>query len=61
MAILFLLNAVIMLLIGALKPRETDYVQAYTEQVDIQPYKHVQAVGIAICLVVIAIYVAFAK
>ncbi|PCE63161.1 solute:sodium symporter family transporter [Sediminicola luteus] len=61
MALLFLLNAGIMLLIGALKPRETDYVQAYTEQVDIQPYKHVKAVGIAICLVVIAIYVAFAK
>ena len=35
MAILFLFNIGIMLLIGKLQPREVAYEQAYTEQVDI--------------------------
>ena len=60
MAILFLLNIGIMLLIGKLKPREEAYVQEYTEQVDITPWKHLKVAGLAICAVVIAVYVYFA-
>jgi len=60
MAILFTLNIIIMLIIGKLKPRETDFVQEYTQQVDIQPWKYVKQVGVAICIVVIGVYVYFA-
>ncbi|AOW21542.1 solute:sodium symporter family transporter [Urechidicola croceus] len=61
MALLFILNIVIMLIIGKLYPRKEAYVLEYTEQVDIKPWKHVKAVGIAICIIVIAIYIYFAK
>lgn len=60
MAILFVLNVVIMLVIGKIKPRETPFVQEYTKQVDIKPWKHVKTAGIAICVIVIAIYAYFA-
>jgi SSS family solute:Na+ symporter len=60
MAILFVANVLIMLIIGKIKPRETDYVQAYTKQVDITPWKIVYPVGAAIVVVVIGIYAYFA-
>lgn len=60
MAILFVLNILIMLGIGLMKPREVPYEQKYTEQVDISPYKYVKQVGIGICVVVIGIYIYFA-
>ena len=60
MAILFLLNIVIMLVIGKIKPREEDYVQKYTKQVDITPWKYAVQVGVAICIVVIGVYYYFA-
>ena len=60
MAILFLLNVGIMLLIGKLKPRKEPYIQEYTEQVDITPWKYVKQTGIAICIIVIGIYIYFA-
>jgi solute:Na+ symporter, SSS family len=60
MAILFLLNVLIMLVIGKIKPRKEPFVQEYTKQVDITPWKHVKSVGIAICLLVIAVYAYFA-
>ncbi|MDT0553428.1 solute:sodium symporter family transporter [Urechidicola vernalis] len=60
MAILFVLNVVIMLVIGKLKPRETDFVQEYTEQVDITPWKYVKQVGAIITIIVIGVYVYFA-
>lgn len=61
MAILFLLNVGIMLVIGKFYPRETPYVQEYTKQVSIEPYKYVKQVGIAVCVIVIVIYIYFAK
>ncbi|QWX83212.1 solute:sodium symporter family transporter [Cellulophaga sp. HaHaR_3_176] len=61
MAILFVLNIVIMLIIGAVAPRKEAYELKYTEQVSIEPYKYVNQVGIAICAIVIAIYIYFAK
>jgi SSS family solute:Na+ symporter len=60
MAILFVLNIVIMLIIGKIKPRETDFVQEYTQQVDIKPWKHVKLAGVIICAIVIGIYAYFA-
>jgi len=61
MALLFLLNAGIMLLIGYFKPRKEAFALTYTEQVSIAPYKYVKQVGIVICLIVAGIYIYFAK
>ncbi|MGY6648801.1 solute:sodium symporter family transporter [Wenyingzhuangia sp. IMCC45574] len=58
-AILFVLNTIIMLVIGKLKPREEDFVQQYTEQVDITPWKLLKPVGIVITVIVIATYLYF--
>ncbi len=60
MAILFVLNITIMLIIGKIKPREIAYTEHYTEQVDITPWKYVKQVSIAICVIVISVYIYFA-
>jgi len=60
MAILFVLNVLIMLLIGRYQPRKEAYSQVYTKQVDITPWKHVNNVGIVICMIVLGIYIYFA-
>ena len=60
MAILFILNVVIMLIIGKIKPREEPFVQQYTKQVDIKPWKYVKHASVVICLIVIGVYVYFA-
>ena len=59
MAILFLFNIVLMLLIGKLKQREEAYEQKYTEQVDITPWKPVKVMGIIITVIVISTYFIF--
>lgn len=59
MAILFVLNIMIMLVIGKIKPRGEDYVQEYTKQVDIQPWRFVRPFGVLICLIVVFVYVYF--
>lgn len=59
MAILFVLNTAIMLLIGKFYPRKEAYVQQYTEQVAITPWKHVKTTGILVVLIVVAIYIYF--
>ncbi|MDX6746954.1 solute:sodium symporter family transporter [Polaribacter sp. PL03] len=61
MAILFVLNVIIMLVIGKLKPRATAYEQVYTNQVDIKPWKYLKVTGIAVCAIVIGIYIYFAQ
>jgi len=58
-AITFVLTVILMLVIAKMKPRATDYVQQYTEEVDITTWKYVRPVGIAITLVVISTYVIF--
>ena len=60
MAIIFILNVVIMLIIGKIKPREEPFVQQYTKQVDITPWKYVKHASVVICLIVIGVYVYFA-
>ena len=59
MAILFVLNIVIMLVIGKLKPRKTAFTLPYTKQVDITPWKYVKLAGIIICIIVIYSYLHF--
>ncbi|MBQ4913750.1 solute:sodium symporter family transporter [Maribacter sp. MMG018] len=61
MAILFVMNCIIMLVIGKFYPRKEAFELKYTEQVDISPYKYVKEVGIAIVLIVVGIYIYFAK
>lgn len=60
MAILFVMNVLIMLLIGKLKPRDTAFTLEYTNDVSIVPYKYVKQVGFAIAFTVVAIYIYFA-
>ena len=60
MAILFILNIVIMLIIGKIKPREEPFVQQYTKQVDITPWKYINHASVIICIIVIGVYVYFA-
>lgn len=59
MAILFVLNVTIMLVIGKIWPRHEPYLQEHTKQVDITPWKYVKPVGILIIAVVIGIYAYF--
>lgn len=59
MAILFILNLIIMLVIGKLRPRIEPFVIEYTNQVDITPWKHVKLVGIGICVIVVGVYIYF--
>jgi len=59
MAILFVANIIIMLIIGKLRPRETPYQLEYTKQVDVTPWKYVKQASIVVCLIVVGIYVYF--
>lgn len=59
MAILFVMNVVIMLIIGKMSPRATPFELEFTKKVDIQPYKYLIPVGATICVIVIAIYLVF--
>lgn len=59
MAILFVLNVLIMLVIGKLQPRATAYELPYTKQVDIKPWKYVGITGAIVTIIVIFTYVYF--
>ena len=61
MAILFVTNIVIMLIIGKFFPRSEPFELKYTKQVSIEPFKYVKLFGAIICILVVAIYVFFAK
>lgn len=61
MAILFLLNVGVMLLIGKWRPMAEPYRLEYTNQVEITPYKYVKQVGFVIVALVVLIYIYFAK
>ncbi|KJD34409.1 transporter [Tamlana nanhaiensis] len=57
MGILFVLTIVFMFLISSIKPRETDFEEEYTKQVDITPWKYLKPVGFAVCACVLLLYV----
>ncbi|MEM7085053.1 MAG: solute:sodium symporter family transporter [Bacteroidota bacterium] len=59
MAFLFVINVMVMLVIGKMFPRPTDYVQDYTQQVDITPWKYVKLAGLIIVIIVVSTYIYF--
>lgn len=59
MAILFIFNIAIMLIIGKLYPQKKAYIQEYTKDVDITPWRYTKLVGVGICLIVVATYIFF--
>ncbi|SHJ46616.1 solute:sodium symporter family transporter [Aquimarina spongiae] len=59
MAILFVFNVGVMLIIGKLYPRAVPFELEYTKKVDIVPWKAVKVVGVLICAIVIATYIYF--
>ena len=59
LSVLFAVDVGIMLLIGKLRPRETDYVQEDVKAVDLTPWKHLKLAS-AICIVgLIVLYAVF--
>ncbi|WGK64399.1 solute:sodium symporter family transporter [Croceiramulus getboli] len=60
MAILFVLNIIIMLVIGRFYPAAKSFELEYTRQVDINPYKYVKQVGLLIVVIVVGVYIYFA-
>jgi len=61
MAVLFVLNIIIMLTIGKFSPRKEAYVLHYSKEVDITPWKFLKPMAITICILVLSIYIYFAK
>jgi SSS family solute:Na+ symporter len=59
MAILFVLNIIIMLVIGKLYPRDTDYVPMQTDDLNITPWKYAIVAGILITILVLSTYLIF--
>lgn len=60
MAILFVMNVIIMLVIGKLNPRAVGFELPYTEEVDITPWGWVKPVSLGIVIIVVLSYVVFA-
>jgi len=60
MALIFIFNIGLMLVIGKIYPRKEAYIQQYTEQVDITQWKPVRLMGVVITLIVISTYIIFA-
>ena len=61
MGIIFIIALIIMFTVSYFKPRETDYVQEYTKQVDINNWKYLKPVGFSICAIVVLLYIYFAN
>jgi len=59
MAILFVINIIVMLLIGYFKPMKQPYIQKYSHDVDIKPWKFLYVTGGIIVLIVLSIYLYF--
>lgn len=59
MGILFVVNALIMLIVGALKPKTDAYIPVQTQEIDTIPWKYTKPVGIAIAILVISTYLIF--
>tara|TARA_R110002051_G_scaffold62859_5_gene114594 strand:- start:4398 stop:6047 length:1650 start_codon:yes stop_codon:yes gene_type:complete len=59
MGIIFGLVLIILFSVSKFFPRETNYTEEYTRQVDITPWKHLKPAGVFICIAVVAIYTYF--
>jgi NAD(P)-dependent dehydrogenase (short-subunit alcohol dehydrogenase family) len=51
---------ILMLVIGEISPRETEFQQEDVGAVDMTPWKHARAAGIVLIIVIFAIYITFA-
>ncbi|WP_040976705.1 solute:sodium symporter family transporter [Necropsobacter massiliensis] len=56
-AILFVINVVVMLIIGRIKPMETAYREEYTKQVDIHPWAYAKAVSLVVTFLSVSMYI----
>ncbi|MFC0323423.1 solute:sodium symporter family transporter [Gallibacterium melopsittaci] len=59
--LLFVANILFMLVIGRFFPRETEYQEVYTEQVDIKPWSLTKPVAVLICLASVSMYTFLAQ
>jgi SSS family solute:Na+ symporter len=59
MGILFVVNVLIMLIVGKLKPKTTPYEPKLTDEINIEPWKYTILTGIIITLLVLSTYLIF--
>ena len=59
MGILFVVNIIIMLIVGAIKPKTDVYVPTQTQAIDTTPWKYAYIVGALIVLLVLSTYLIF--
>lgn len=59
MGILFVVNVSIMLLVGKLKPKTTEYVEMVTDEIDTTPWKYAILAGAIITIMVLSTYLIF--
>ncbi len=59
MGILFVVNIIIMLIVGVIKPKTDVYVPKQTQAIDTTPWKYAWIVGILIVLLVLSTYLIF--
>ncbi len=59
MGILFVVNIIIMLVIGKLYPKKDVYVPVVTEEIDTTPWKYAKIIGIVITILVLSTYFIF--
>ena len=59
MGILFIVNIIIMLIVGAIKPKTDEYVPKETDVIDTSPWKYATIAGILISLLVLSTYLIF--
>lgn len=59
MGIIFVAVVAILFTVSKFYPRQTAYVEEYTKQVDITPWKYLKPAGAFICVTVVGIYIYF--
>ena len=59
MGIIFVMVLIILFTVSKFFPRQTDYLEEYTRQVDITPWKYLKPAGVVICIAVVSIYIYF--
>lgn len=59
MGILFVINIIVMLIIGAVKPKTDEYVPHVTDVIDTTPWKYATIAGILITVLVLSTYLIF--
>lgn len=61
LGVLFPVNIIVMIVVGKIKPRETEYIQKYTKQVDITPWKYAKIVSFISICIMLMVYALFSK